>query len=166
MSKRGTNILLAFLLLAGVLLFYVESFNVRNFPGTRFGAEIWPRAILICMGVLALALLVASLRQTGEEAEKPGLGAIIGREGIALTVFASFLGFLLLVPRLGAYLSGAIFVFAVLTFLGPKTRRATVLHLAIAIGMTIVLWGIFSGLLNVIVPSGRWMSGFWQAVRS
>lgn len=165
MNRRHTDIALAMVLLLGSVLFYAETFQVRNFPGTRFGAEIWPRAILIAMGLLSLLLLIQGLRASPADKPGPGLSGLIAREGIALTVFACFCAFLLLVPRIGAYPAGALFVFAVLSALGPRNPRAVLLHLAIALGMTLVLWVIFSGILKVIVPSGRWTMTLWQAVR-
>ncbi|MFV0335188.1 MAG: tripartite tricarboxylate transporter TctB family protein [Tropicimonas sp.] len=164
MSKRVSGAVLATVLAGFSALLFLQTFKVRNFPGTRFGAEIWPRAILICLGVLAVALLVQSLRQR-EPAEMadpedpgPDRSALVARESIALTVFVCFGAFLLLVPRIGAYPAGAVFVFAVLSFLGPKTLRALALHLGVSIGMTFMLWAIFAHLLKVIAPAGRWWS--------
>jgi hypothetical protein len=165
MSKRMSGALLAAALAAFSVVLFLQTFKVRNFPGTRFGAEIWPRAILICLGALALVLLVQSLRCPSgpDAAAEPdeahlGLAQIIAREGIALTVFACFAGFLWLVPRIGAYPAGGLFVMAILTALGPKTPRAALMHLGISIGMTLVLWGLFAHLLKVIAPVGRWWS--------
>lgn len=156
MSKRLSGVLLATALAAFAALLFVQTFKVRNFPGTRFGAEIWPRAIILCLGLLAVALLIQSLRRRDAERTGPGLGELLSREGIAFAVFACFFCFLWLVPRFGAYPAGGLFVFAVLSILGPKSPRAIGLHLLISVGMTVVLWALFAHVLKVIAPVGRW----------
>lgn len=156
MSKRLSGALLAAIIAALSVVLFLQTFKVRNFPGTRFGAEIWPRAILVCLGALAVAMLVQNLRRADGGTKGPGLAELVTREGIAIAVFACFAAFLWLVPRIGAYPAGGLFVFAVLTTLGAKTLRQLLLHLAISVGMTLVLWAIFSHLLKVIAPAGRW----------
>lgn len=161
MTKRLSGFLLGAAIFAFTAVLFLQTYKVRNFPGTRFGAEIWPRAILICLGVLAVALVIHSLRRSdGGERSGGTLTDMLAREGIAVTVFVCFGAFLWLVPRLGAYPSGGLFVMAVLTALGPKTLRATARHAVIAVGMTLVLWGLFAHLLKVIAPAGRWWSLF------
>ncbi|RPE72150.1 tripartite tricarboxylate transporter TctB family protein [Pacificibacter maritimus] len=156
MSNRGTAVLLAAFLLGLSALLFLQTFQVRNFPGTRFGAEIWPRAILISMGLLSVILLLQSLRKSTVPLTQEALKAVFEREGIAWSVFACFFAFLWLLPRLGAYPAGALFVFATLTILGPKTLRSSLLHLGVAVGSSVVLWVLFSQVLKVIAPSGRW----------
>lgn len=159
MGNRLTGALLGAFIFAFSVVLFLQTYEVRNFPGTRFGAEIWPRAILICLGGLAVVLFVQNLARTSDPDEaRMGPAQLLMREGIALTVFACFAGFLWLVPRLGAYPAGGLFVMSVLTALGPKTLRAFALHAAISLGMTIVLWAVFAHLLKVIAPVGRWWS--------
>lgn len=159
MTKRLSGLLLGAGLFAFTAVLFLQTYKVRNFPGTRFGAELWPRAILICLGVLAVALVIHSLRRPdGAERSGTTLSELIARESIALTVFGCFAAFLWLVPRLGAYPSGGLFVLAVLTAIGPKTLRAFALHAAITVGMTLLLWALFAYLLKVIAPVGRWWS--------
>lgn len=50
---------------------------MRNFPGTRFGAEIWSRTILICLGVLALILLVQALRHWALTLRSSAIGIFV-----------------------------------------------------------------------------------------
>lgn len=159
MSNRLSGAVLAAVLFGLSVLLFIQTFKVRNFPGTRFGAEIWPRSILICLGALALILLVQSLRRRSaaapigtEEAAPRGLA----QEGIALAVFGCFAAFLFLAPRLGAYLSGSLFVFAVLSILGPKSLRAALTHLCVSVGAAVTLWLLFSHVLHVLAPAGRW----------
>lgn len=155
MSKR-----LAYALPAGALtviaaLLFLQTFEVRNFPGIRFGAEIWPRAIIVCLGTLSVLLLVQTLRHAGDR-PAPDLRTLAAREGIAFAVFACFFCFLWLTPRIGAYPAGGLFVFAVLTVLGANTVRATLVNMFISVMMTALLWVIFTHVLKVIAPSGRW----------
>lgn len=145
-------------LLALAVVLFLQTFKVRNFPGSRFGAEIWPRAIIICLGVLAALLLVQSLRRASQSETGKSLREIIARESIAFMVFACFFCFLWLVPRLGAYPAGGVFVFAVLSLLGLRNPRAVLNHLLLAIGVTVVLWGLFTHILKIIPPVGRWWS--------
>ncbi len=156
MSNRMTALLLACFLIGLSGLLFLQTFQVRNFPGTRFGAEIWPRAVLIAMGVLSVILMVQALRKTKDAVSAATMKALYEREGIAGSVFACFFGFLWLLPRLGAYPAGGVFVFTILTILGPKTLRATLLHLGISVGSSAVLWLLFSQVLKVIAPAGRW----------
>ena len=78
MSKRLSGILLAAGLLGLAALMFLQTFKVRNFPGTRFGAEIWSRAILICLGVLALVLLVQALRHRALTLRSSAIGIFVG----------------------------------------------------------------------------------------
>lgn len=156
MSNRSIALLLAVFLMGLSTLLFLQTFQVQNFPGTRFGAEIWPRAIIISMGFLSVILLLQSSRKSNAPLPHQSLKAVYEREGIAWSVFACFFAFLWLLPRLGAYPAGALFVFATLTILGPKTLRSSLLHLGVAVGSSVVLWVLFSQVLKVIAPAGRW----------
>lgn len=156
MSNRFTSIVLAVFLLGLSVLLFMQTFKVRNFPGTRFGAEVWPRSIIICLVILSLILLVQSMKKSKGAISQDAIKGFFERESIALSVFASFFGFLCLLPYLGAYPAGGLFVFAVLTILGAKNRRSLLLHMLIAVGSSVVLWLLFSQVLKVIAPAGRW----------
>jgi len=156
MSNRVTNIILAAFLLGLSALLFMQTFKVENFPGTRFGAEVWPRAIIICLSLLSLVLLLQSLKKSNTRMSAVAVKELFERESIALSVFACFFCFLWLVPNLGAYPAGGLFVFALLTVLGAKTKRSVLLHLCIAVGASVVLWLLFSQVLKVIAPAGRW----------
>ncbi len=156
MSNRSIALLLAVFLMGLSALLFLQTFQVQNFPGTRFGAEIWPRAIIVSMGLLSLILFIQSLKKSNARFNAQTIQAFFERERIAWSVFACFLVFLWLLPRLGAYPAGGLFVFAVLTILGPKTLRFALLHLGVAAGSSVVLWVLFSQVLKVIAPAGRW----------
>lgn len=156
MSNRSIALLLAVFLMGLSALLFLQTLQVQNFPGTRFGAEIWPRAIIVSMGLLSLILFIQSLKKSNARFNAQTLQAVYEREGIAWSVFACFFGFLWLLPRLGAYPAGGLFVFAVLTILGPKTLRFALLHLGVAAGSSVVLWVLFAQVLKVIAPAGRW----------
>ena len=158
MNMRLSNLALGVGLLALSVLCFLQTYEVRNFPGTRFGAEIWPRAILVCLAGLSLVLIVQHLRARESAQDSPAWREVLGREAIALSVFAAFAAFLWLVPRAGAYPSGGVFVMAVLSILGPKTGAAVLRHAAISVLASVTLWLVFSKVLHVLAPGGRWWS--------
>lgn len=160
MTDRISAILVAVFLIGLSGLLFLQTLQVRNFPGTRFGAEVWPRIVIICMAGLSIVLLVQALRAPGARLSAEALAKLWQRESIAFSVFGCFFGFLLLLPYLGAYPAGGVFVFAVLSILGTKTLRSLLLHLAIAVGATTVLWLVFALVLKVIAPVGRLWSMF------
>ncbi len=152
--NRDTIVAIILLLISGVL--YAETYKIRGLMfDASMGPEVWPRVAIGFMGVMSLVYLVQSVRgryapRTAEEKEAPPAGRFLN----PLLCVLAFLAFLLALPHLGFFVGGLIFVFAVLTILGPRTRRATLLHLVIALGTVGVIWLLFTQLLRMYLPQG------------
>jgi hypothetical protein len=162
--RRDTGVAVLLLLFTAVM--FAESFEIRRAMFSSLAAETWPRILLGALAVLGTIYLVQSLRGTVEPAEideieagaDPGFAATIRRYANPVMCFATFLGFLLLMPWLGMLIGGVLFVFVTLSLLGPRTVRAVVLHAIIAVVSVTAMWAIFSFGLGVFLPQGSLVS--------
>lgn len=154
--------------LVGALILFQQTFLVRNFPGVRFGAEIWPRFVIAIVAVLAVIQLLQGIRggnlprrQPTEEGEvdRTERGFTSG-DAIAIAIFVSFAIFVYLLPILGTPLAGFLLVFGILSLIGEIKPRAILRHVVIAGGAVALMWVIFTYVLRVILPAGLWASWF------
>ncbi|MFV0514684.1 MAG: tripartite tricarboxylate transporter TctB family protein [Jhaorihella sp.] len=144
-------------ILAATAVLMHQTTLVRNFPSTRFGAEIWPQIILGVIGILALVMIVGGWRKRNspETAVTHEMGGKVGgRDVIALAVFASFGFFVWGAPLIGTPLAGFLMVMAILTFIGELTPRMIMIHTVIALSSVGLMWVIFTNVLRVIMPTG------------
>ncbi|MCH8240165.1 MAG: hypothetical protein IIB62_08985, partial [Proteobacteria bacterium] len=68
--------------------------------------------------------------------------------------FALFLGYLLALPVLGMLLSGILFVFLLLGFMGGWAPRDLIMHAAVAVLAIGSVWSLFTFALGVLLPPG------------
>ena len=74
--------------------------------------------------------------------------------------FALFLGYLLALPVLGMLLSGILFVFLLLGFMGGWAPRDLVMHAAVAVLAIGSVWSLFTFALGVLLPPGMIIPAF------
>lgn len=152
--NRDTWVALFLLLLcAGA---FAATFNIRATSYASIGAEVWPRAIVALLTALTLVYLVQSLARGPDAAaaRPPGVTGWLRHYRNPLWCFALFGAFLVTLPVFGMLLGGALFVFAMLAVLGPRTPRAHAIHAVIAVASVGGMWAIFTFGLRVILPEG------------
>ncbi|WP_417604936.1 tripartite tricarboxylate transporter TctB family protein [Primorskyibacter flagellatus] len=157
MSFLPKNVGLGIGILAGSAVLMHQTTFVRNFPSTRFGAEIWPQIVIGIIGVLALVMILNGWRKRNypDAAAAHGMGGKLGgRDVIALGVFASFGFFVYAVPLIGTPLAGFVMVMAILSFIGEPRPRMIMIHTVIALASVGLMWIIFTNVLKVIMPTG------------
>ena len=137
------------------------------------GPSYFPRFVLIALAVLALALLVESVRALGrrptdravdslEPAATPTAREEVMDEDAAwdvapisyprmLAVLALSVGYVVLMTDLGYLLSSVLYVVALLLLLRVRNRLAIALC---AVGLPSVLFALFGWLLGVPLPGG------------
>ncbi len=153
MNRDAWIALVLLLLCAGA---FAETFNIRRTAYASIGAEVWPRLILALLTALVLVYLAQSLargREPGEPGPR-GLWARIVHYRNPIWCFVLFGAFLVTLPWLGMLLGGVLFVYAMLTVLGPRHLRAHLVHALIAVLSVGGMWAVFTFGLRVILPEG------------
>lgn len=152
-----SDVLVALVLIAVTVAFFISTFNVRRPPFTVVGAEVWPRVILVPMFLLSVGLLIKALREAAAESPRPGRGFV---EWLAyyrnpLITFALFFGFLLALRPLGMLVAGAGFTFFTQLALGYRSPRHILIYAVVAMAAVGGMWAIFQFGLGVQLPRGR-----------
>jgi hypothetical protein len=168
--NRDTVIAVVLLCLAGFL--YYASYSIRTpefgrlAPG-QMGPGLWPRIILIGLLIMGTIYLLQSIVKPPPPAEK--LGGMVGwyrHYRNPIWCFAAFAAFLSIIPFLGMLIAGALFVFGLMTLLGPKNSVAIKLHVLTTLGTVGGMWFVFACLLEVQLPKGELTGGLeeWLSV--
>jgi putative tricarboxylic transport membrane protein len=164
-----TNIVLSLGILALCGLGWLAADSLP--PGLRvdpLGPAYYPRFVLLSLAALAVALLVASLRDLRRE--RDGLSEALADPSAAigespdetwttapisyprmLAVLALSFGYVLAMTSLGYLASSVLYVVALLLLFGIRRPLAIA---ATAFGLPAVLYGLFGWLLGVPLPGG------------
>ena len=137
----------------------------------RYGAASWPRVIILATVIFALIetiLDLMELRRQGPPGEAvPGKAADTTPEktisGVAihlkrLATFGVPLLFLLMIPRMGYYVSAPFFITAFMLLLGERRLKHLIVTSFLIYGVTLF---VFTKLLFVPLPEGSW-PGFYE----
>jgi putative tricarboxylic transport membrane protein len=151
--NRDTIVAIVLLALSGVLWNASYDIELTNY-GTMPSA-VWPRIIIVAIGLFAALMLLMSLVRPEPRGEADGAALpLTTRYRNATIIYALFLLFLLTLPTLGMHLGGALFVFLALTALGRPSPKLIAVHAAVAVGSIGIMWTIFTFGLRVILPQG------------
>lgn len=156
MKRLNADVVIALLLLTISTVFFVDTFTYGRAGLAIVGAKLWPRAIMIALGVLSALYFVQSIRKEGSP-PSAGQGAktwIVENRNV-VACFALYALFLASLPWLGMLLGGAAFVFATLTVLGHRDMKSHLVHLAVAVLSVGLMWSIFTFALGVVLPEGE-----------
>ena len=162
MARLNRDTWIALILLLFCAGAFAETFNIRATAFASIGAEVWPRLVLALLTALTLVYLAQSLARgarrgrEGDGAPGPprGLWAKVLYYRNPIWCFALFGAFLVTLPWLGMLLGGVLFVYAMLTVLGPRDPRAHAVHALIAVVAVGGMWAVFTFGLRVILPEG------------
>jgi hypothetical protein len=141
----------------------------------RYGAASWPRTIILAIAIFALIDATFSFlafrrnapkkttvmeggknQEKDEETEKKASGAKVNLK--RLTTFAFPLVFLLMIPRMGYYVSAPFFIAGFMFLLGEKRTYHLVVTTFLIYAVTLF---VFTKLLFVPLPEGIW-PGFYE----
>jgi hypothetical protein len=137
----------------------------------RYGAASWPRTIILAIAVFAsieVTLSFLAFRRNappkatvmeGEEDEETEItvsGAKVNLKRLA--TFAVPLVFLLMIPRMGYYVSAPFFIAGFMFFLGERRIFHLVVTALLIYAVTLL---VFTKLLFVPLPEGTW-PGFYE----
>ena len=156
--NRAVVIAAVLLLFSGV--FFWASFEIRAPDYGVLLPSTWPRVILAVLTFLSMIYLIQSLRagaaETDDETDdRPrSIGEWYAYWHNVLWCFALFLGYLLALPVLGMLLSGILFVFLLLGFMGGWAPRDLIMHAAVAVLAIGSVWSLFTFALGVLLPPG------------
>lgn len=172
MNRLNRDTLIAVILLCLVGFFFYSSYNIRTpeferlAPG-QMGPGLWPRIILIGLMIMGVVYLFQSLIDPPPPGDKRGgLGGWYRHYRNPIWCFAVFAIFLLLIPQLGMLIAGILFVFGLMTLLGPMDMLAVKRHGWTTLGTVGGMWFIFACLLEVQLPKGELTGGLeeWMLV--
>jgi Tripartite tricarboxylate transporter TctB family len=161
MRRLNRDTVIAVLLLCLVGFLFYSSFNIRTpafdrlAPG-QMDPGLWPRIILIGLSIMGVIYLFQSIIDPPPPGEKRG--GLVGwyrHYKNPIWCFAGFAAFLILIPQLGMLIAGIIFVFSLMSFLGPKDWSAVKRHIWTTLGTVGGMWFIFACLLEVQLPKGN-----------
>ena len=158
MGRINRDVVIAVVLVAFTAVFYGASYSIRKTTYGTVGSEVWPRAILIGLGVLCIIYLVNAWRDRHETRGAPGGGGLTGWFSTyrnALLCFVTYALFLATVDYLGMLIGGILFVFVLLNLLGGWSPRRLAIHGAIAVSTMGAMWAVFTFGLRVILPEGE-----------
>jgi hypothetical protein len=131
-----------------------ETYNFRVPPFATMSTATWPRVVLIVLAMLAVALLIQSMRQapvaSGSAVETPPLAS----HRNAVICFGLFAAFLVSLHWLGMLIAGFVFVFLMQELMGPRDMKSRLVHVAIAAVSVGGMWAVFTFALRVILPEG------------
>ena len=150
---RDSLIAVFLLLVCGVFL--AASFEIEETNYGTMQASLWPQVILAVLALFSLLLLGQSLRHRPVPREGAGglLSWLLGYRN-PLLCYALFLAFLLTLPILGMLVGGSLFVFGMLSLLGPPGLGRVPFHAAVALGSVGFMWAVFTFALGVFLPAG------------
>lgn len=165
MGRQSINALCAVILLLFCGVLFYASFDIRVTEYSTLQPSVWPRLIIICLGLSSALLLIRSFlwpepATAGDDAgtpqsqDVPTVGGF-ARYRNALLIFGLFLAFLITLPWLGMLIGGMAFVFLTLTAIGHADIRSLLIHLAISVLSVGIMWAIFTYVLHVILPGGE-----------
>lgn len=149
MKLKHLNIIFAGLLIAVAGVFYRAADTFKMLPGQKdIGPKAFPRAVCICIVILAVLLIIDSIRKKDDrKIELFNLKFFIGIATAAL--------FFLLFKQVGFVLCAivAIFVMEIL-LLNEPFKKAWPLVVGVAIVAPVLIQLVFGTLLKVPLPKG------------
>ncbi len=157
MRRINSDILIAIFLLISCGVLFHDTFSFRETPLAIIKSSVWPRVVLGLLFIFSFIYLLQSIRSdTSSLKRKPidPTGWIQANQNI-FWCYGLFALFLITLPWFGMLIGGGLFVFAVLTAMGPNEIRSHLINAIIALLAMGVMWALFTFGLNVILPQGE-----------
>ena len=144
LKKEGVQCLLFFAIGAGLLVYSLYQHSRFNIDWAM-SPYLFPLLISIFLLLLAVGLVAETIGKTKAETKNNGSAY----RGKLLLSVAGILAYYLAMPYLGFIFSSLLFLAAMFWLLGERRWQ---LILLLSAGTTFILYGIFHGLLHVMLP--------------
>lgn len=121
--------------------------------GGRNNAALFPGLLAGALAIVVTAYLVTTLRtrtRTGTHGEPARVDA--RRRVVQVSVFGVFVAYLALIDVIGYFVTTPLAMIAMFRILGV---RAIVLNVAVSVVAMVVVWLLFSELMRIPLPTGR-----------
>lgn len=145
MKKYNVGISVVLILISAAM--FISASKMPQMDGTM-GAGTWPKILAVCMILLAVLLLIQSLRDhTNTESPfvmSPDLKRVLAGIGIMLV-------FCVLLKFFGFMIASAFMIAAVMALMGE--RRPLVL-IGVTVGVLAFIYVVFAMVLNLPFPKG------------
>lgn len=150
-QKRLGRLVVGVVSLALSIGYLIEALGMPRGSIDSPGPGMFPVGVGLAAVVVSLIVIVEGLTGAGT---RGSLELPVGFERRkVLTFMGSLIGFILILPLAGMYVSAALYVVATLRFLGRLSWvRAAIVGVIMAVAVT---W-IFQEILEVPLPSGLW----------
>jgi len=124
------------------------------YQATRFtlGTDVFPKAVLIVIMILAAVQLVFALRPTAAVGAPASSGALNVRRIIAIA--ALFFVYIVSIQLIGYFIATPLFLLVSMVLLGRKDAKTI---LIVTAAVTVAIWLIFRAFIYVPVPMGPFL---------
>lgn len=139
---------------AGILYQAASGLPTRNSVSKVLNTGFYPQLLAIILAGLSVLLLISSLTKKATDKDSDGFFKNRG----ALSLFLLTLFLLVLFPlgmeALGFIVTCFIFVLIMVLLLSGKEQRNIVASIIVALGITLLTYGVFKSLLGIPFPTG------------
>lgn len=154
MKKKDLISSIVFLILAGMLFIYSGTYPQKASGSVVLNPGFYPQMLSIILAMLSIILFVSTLKKGKSDDQEEGIWTT--KKSIVLFVIT--LGTLLLFPLIMNFLGFAtsvfIFLFIVITALTTDAKTKLLPILAVAIGLTAIMYFVFKVFLRIPFPAG------------
>lgn len=154
----GRDGIAGLILLAISLVLLVQSFSLPYLPIVPVGPGFYPRIVLTFMAVASIALIAQDWLTRRALAAGPRRDAAPRRNYRAVVALFAIIGiYVALMPYIGFRIATGLFVAAAqATLARPRSRRAWVTLVTVALATVVVTYFVFETYLLVLLPRGSW----------
>ncbi len=167
MERRRSIIIEVVVWLGLCIIAYSLTFKFDDtLDNYRYGAASWPRAIILAMAVFAITEAVLSFIEFRRKGDSKTAIITKGEEGISpkpisdakihikrLATFGVPIVFLLMIPRMGYFVSAPFFIAGFMFLLGERRLLHLIVTSFLIYAVTLI---VFTKFLFVPLPEGSW----------
>lgn len=157
MKKKDSITSIILLIFSGVLYYYASTFPVREGRVRVLNAGFYPRLLAIVLAILALLLLISTIRKKpdGKESEK-GKEFWTSRKSLILffITFVMLVVYSFLLNILGFAAATLLFVLILVYNLSDKEKFKIRNIVLVSTGITTIIYLVFKVFINIPFPQG------------
>lgn len=148
LSKALSDVFISIALAIILLVFGVQ------LPRIPQGAKTYPVALLIISALLVIMSLVMNIKKYKEQGNKSEENENSGQLKIII-IYMVFIGvYIFIMDKIGYSLSTYLFTLLSLLFLKVQSKKVLII---LPVGITLVIYFVFTNLLAVMLPRGSWL---------
>lgn len=148
MSKALTDIMISTFLTVLLMVFGIQCYKVPQ------EARVYPLVLLIMSACLVVISFVINIRKYKEESKiKEATSNISAKKTIL--IYIVFIGaYIMLMDKIGYSISTYLFTLLSLLYLKVESKKVLII---LPIGITLIIYFVFTNILYVMLPRGTWM---------